>query len=143
MGINVEEFLELDTACRVSDLVADDGIRELSNQIHEGLAVADCEGDVARTAAGLDDDGREGCQSQRVVGDGVDVDFIGAQVGDEDELLGRIQQGLVRVRGVLSVGNRPRLVHVVLFRLHKRQVGRVGDVPGCQGTGTTTNKQTC
>jgi len=117
---------------RVRDLVADDLARELRDEVHVGAAGAPGEIDVARARAGRGVD-RVELGGGQVLADGVEAQLIGAQVGHDDELLGRVEEGLVRARGTLTVRVGGRLGGLERLRLDVDQVGGVRDVPRREG----------
>lgn len=138
MSPNSEELPELDGCSAVRHLIADDGVGQFRHQVHEGLALANCKGDVSRSTARLDTNGRQRRELE-VCGltDGIEVDLVGAEIRDEDKRTGRIEKGLVRVRGTLSVRVGARMCDLVLIGLDERQMRRVGNIPGSQCSGGT------
>ena len=106
MSSHGKEFPELDgVGCvGVRNLIANDGVAQFRHQVHKGLSMTSRKGNVAGAAAGLDRNGRERPELEVVgLGDGIDVNLVSAKVWDEDEGTGRIEKGLVSVRGILSL----------------------------------------
>ena len=68
----------------------------------------ECEGGVAGSGARFGFQRRRGGEQVGCRVDGVDVDKVGAEVGDEDVLPCRVEDGFVRVRRVLAVGDGAR-----------------------------------
>lgn len=64
----------------------------------------DGKGEVARTTAGGDLQVSGRGDGEVTLGNTIGSDEVGAQVGDQDELAGRVEGGLVRVGGLLPVG---------------------------------------
>lgn len=142
VSADIEQFLEGDGAATgIRNLVADNRASNLRNEVHEGLAVLDGKVNVARTAAGLDRHGRQGFDGQVGRSDGVQPDQVGAEVGDEDEFACRVEEGLVRVRSVLTIGDGAGVVQLVGFRLDEGEVFGVGDVPCCKGGAAAINRE--
>lgn len=138
MSPDSEELPELNGCSAVRHLIADDGVGQFRHQVHEGFAMANCKGDVAGPTARLDTNGRQRRELE-ICGltDSIDVDLVSAEIRDEDERTGRIEKGLVRVRGTLSVRVGARTCDLVLIGLDERQMRRVGNIPGSQCSGGT------
>lgn len=122
---NAEDFLEVNSTV-VGDIVADNGVSQLSDEVRKGLAALDSESNVARSAARLGSDGSQGSHLERVGVKGEEADEIGSQVRNHEELARRVEHGLVRVRRVLLGVGAGRAVK--LDGLDTLDVSRVGNV---------------
>lgn len=88
---------------------------------------------MARTRARLDADGRDARHLQAAGVEGVEVDEIHAQIGDEQELARGVEDRLVRVRRVLARGIGGRASQRVVDGLDQLQVGGIRNIPCGEG----------
>ena len=120
-----KELLELDSTV-VRNLVSNNGVAELGNEIHIGLAILGGKSSVSWSAAFLGLDRVQSSHLERVCVERVDANEVRAEVGNDNILARRVKHSLVRVRRVLlRVGARRIGEFDILDILDIRRAGNV------------------
>lgn len=122
-----KDLLELDTVV-VGDLVADNVAAQLGDEVHEGLGTLGSKCNVAGAAASRSLEGSLSSGLERLAIKGVNVDLVESKIGDEQVLLGGIEDSLVRVRTLLAIG--VGALAGVGFEFDVLESRGLGNVPG-------------